>query len=67
MDPLLKFWFLFVFSSVSVPIGKIYDRDQERYASRGLHFRHTDNINHWLKALKQISFPTLFVPETTGN
>ncbi|XP_014671830.1 PREDICTED: ras GTPase-activating-like protein IQGAP1 [Priapulus caudatus] len=48
-----------------VPLRKIYDREQTRYKASGLHFRHTDNIVHWLKAMERIDFPTIFHPETT--
>ncbi|XP_013411467.1 ras GTPase-activating-like protein IQGAP1 [Lingula anatina] len=48
-----------------VPLKKIYDKDQERYKVRGLHFRHTDNINHWLRALEELGLPNIFYPETT--
>ncbi|CAL1534100.1 unnamed protein product, partial [Lymnaea stagnalis] len=47
------------------PLKKIYDKEQTRYKSRGLHFRHTDNINHWLKAMEEIGLPSIFYPETT--
>nr|KAI8756299.1 ras GTPase-activating-like protein IQGAP1 isoform X2 [Biomphalaria glabrata] len=47
------------------PLKKIYDKEQTRYKSRGLHFRHTDNINHWLRAMEEIGLPTIFYPETT--
>jgi len=49
----------------TVPLKRIYDRDEARYQSRGLHFRHTDNINHWLRAMQEISLPKIFYPETT--
>lgn len=48
-----------------VPMKKIYDRDQTRYKASGLHFRHTDNINYWLKALADVGLPEIFYPETT--
>ncbi|XP_061172402.1 ras GTPase-activating-like protein IQGAP1 isoform X1 [Saccostrea echinata] len=48
-----------------VPLKKIYDRDQSRYQSRGLHFRHTDNINHWFVAMEKVGLPQIFYPETT--
>ncbi|KAM9293920.1 LOW QUALITY PROTEIN: ras GTPase-activating-like protein IQGAP3 [Gastrophryne carolinensis] len=48
-----------------VPLKKIYDIDQMRYKAAGLHFRHTDNINHWRRAMSQIGLPQLFQPETT--
>ena len=27
------------------------------FQTRGLHFRHTDNINHWLRAMEHLNFP----------
>uniref|UniRef100_A0A8C3CF95 IQ motif containing GTPase activating protein 3 n=1 Tax=Cairina moschata TaxID=8855 RepID=A0A8C3CF95_CAIMO len=48
-----------------VPAKKIYDRDQTRYKASGLHFRHTDNINHWRDAMSCVGLPSLFHPETT--
>uniref|UniRef100_A0A8B9V7I7 IQ motif containing GTPase activating protein 3 n=1 Tax=Anas zonorhyncha TaxID=75864 RepID=A0A8B9V7I7_9AVES len=48
-----------------VPAKKIYDRDQTRYKASGLHFRHTDNINHWRDAMSRVGLPSLFHPETT--
>ncbi|OWF47735.1 ras GTPase-activating-like protein IQGAP1 isoform X2 [Mizuhopecten yessoensis] len=48
-----------------VPLKKIYDREQTRFQSRGLHFRHTDNINHWFSAMEKIGLPQIFYPETT--
>ncbi|XP_064650547.1 ras GTPase-activating-like protein IQGAP1 isoform X2 [Lineus longissimus] len=53
------------FAPEVVSLKKIYDKDQTRYKSRGLHFRHTDNINHFLKGMEHIGFPTRFHPETT--
>ncbi|KAH9500962.1 Ras GTPase-activating-like protein iqgap1 [Bulinus truncatus] len=53
------------FSPTVAPLKKIYDKEQTRYKSRGLHFRHTDNINHWLRAMEEIGLPTIFYPETT--
>ncbi|XP_040187964.1 ras GTPase-activating-like protein IQGAP3 [Rana temporaria] len=53
------------FSPELVPLKKIYDIDQLRYKGAGLHFRHTDNINHWRQAMSRIGLPTLFQPETT--
>ncbi|XP_077114456.1 ras GTPase-activating-like protein IQGAP3 [Ranitomeya variabilis] len=53
------------FASDIVPLKKIYDCDQLRYRAAGLHFRHTDNINHWRHAMSHIGLPTLFQPETT--
>uniref|UniRef100_A0A8C4Q0D1 Ras GTPase-activating-like protein IQGAP1 n=1 Tax=Eptatretus burgeri TaxID=7764 RepID=A0A8C4Q0D1_EPTBU len=44
---------------------KIYDREQNRYKAMGLHFRHTDNINHWFKAMIDVGLPKIFYPETT--
>ncbi|XP_048514358.1 ras GTPase-activating-like protein IQGAP1 isoform X2 [Athalia rosae] len=48
-----------------LPYNKIYDPDQKRYAVAGLQFRHTDNINHFLKCLKSMQLPLTFQPETT--
>uniref|UniRef100_UPI00398E9324 ras GTPase-activating-like protein IQGAP3 n=1 Tax=Pristiophorus japonicus TaxID=55135 RepID=UPI00398E9324 len=48
-----------------VPQRKIYDREQLRYKATGLHFRHTDNVNHWLNAMAKIALPSIFYPETT--
>ncbi|KAM8921493.1 ras GTPase-activating-like protein IQGAP3 [Pelodytes ibericus] len=53
------------FAPELVPLKKIYDCEQMRYKATGLHFRHTDNINHWRRAMSQIGLPTLFQPETT--
>ncbi|RUS77832.1 hypothetical protein EGW08_014406 [Elysia chlorotica] len=53
------------FAPSVVPLKKIYDKELTRYNSRGLHFRHTDNINHWLRAMEQIGLPSIFYPETT--
>ncbi|KAK9298625.1 hypothetical protein QLX08_008104 [Tetragonisca angustula] len=49
----------------SLPAHKIYDAEQKRYAVVGLQFRHTDNINHFLKALRSMQLPITFQPETT--
>ncbi|XP_043935713.1 ras GTPase-activating-like protein IQGAP3 [Protopterus annectens] len=48
-----------------ITLKKIYDIGQQRYKAAGLHFRHTDNINHWLSAMSHIGFPPMFYPETT--
>ncbi|XP_075186392.1 ras GTPase-activating-like protein IQGAP3 [Anomaloglossus baeobatrachus] len=53
------------FAPEIVPLKKIYDGDQLRYRAAGLHFRHTDNINHWRHAMSHIGLLTLFQPETT--
>jgi len=36
---------------------KIYDEDETVFNDRGLVFRHTDNINHWLEGMEQVEFP----------
>lgn len=46
-----------------VPLGSIYDPDQKRYERLGLNFRHTDNVNLWLRALQSSGFPRIFLPE----
>ncbi|XP_043257073.1 ras GTPase-activating-like protein IQGAP1 [Colletes gigas] len=49
----------------TLPLNKIYDIEQKRYGTAGLQFRHTDNINHFLKSLKSMQLPLTFQPETT--
>lgn len=44
---------------------KIFDLDEEKYNRSGLHFRHTDNINYFLKAIKTVGLAGIFSPETT--
>ena len=46
---------------------KIFDLDQSRFLQNGLHFRHTDNINYFLKAVASVGLPEIFCPETTGE
>lgn len=53
------------FCPEKVPFKQIYDKDQSKYESRGLHFKHTDNINHWFIAMEHIGLPKIFFPETT--
>uniref|UniRef100_A0AAR2LLM1 IQ motif containing GTPase activating protein 2 n=1 Tax=Pygocentrus nattereri TaxID=42514 RepID=A0AAR2LLM1_PYGNA len=53
------------FAPEMVSEKKIYDRDQSRYKSKGLHFRHTDNTVQWLKAMESVGLPKIFYPETT--
>lgn len=53
------------FAPETVPLRRIYDPDLARYRSHGLTFRHTDNINYFLKALEKIKLPSIFYPETT--
>ncbi|GAB6018765.1 Ras GTPase-activating-like protein iqgap1 [Chamberlinius hualienensis] len=53
------------FSPKAVPLKKLYDLNQTRYKTKGLHFRHTDNINYWIKAMTQIGLPKMIFPETT--
>merc|ERR1712110_1108881 len=36
---------------------RIFDSDQRKYQSNGLHFRHTDNINFFLRAATDIGLP----------
>ncbi|KAH9365176.1 hypothetical protein HPB48_008951 [Haemaphysalis longicornis] len=51
------------FAPDEVPLRKIYDADQSVHRERGLCFRHTDNINHWLNAMRSIGFPEYFFPD----
>ncbi|KAJ3604708.1 hypothetical protein NHX12_029448 [Muraenolepis orangiensis] len=53
------------FAPKMVSVKKIYDRDQTRYKSTGLHFRHTDNTVQWLRAMESTGLPKIFYPETT--
>uniref|UniRef100_A0A3Q3XK56 Uncharacterized protein n=1 Tax=Mola mola TaxID=94237 RepID=A0A3Q3XK56_MOLML len=53
------------FAPKMVSIKRIYDRDQSRYKSKGLHFRHTDNTVQWLRAMESVGLPKIFYPETT--
>ncbi|NXD44907.1 IQGA3 protein, partial [Copsychus sechellarum] len=53
------------FAPAVVPVKKIYDPEQTRYKAAGLHFRHTDNINHWRDAMSHVGLPSIFHPETT--
>nr|XP_018903621.1 PREDICTED: ras GTPase-activating-like protein IQGAP1 [Bemisia tabaci] len=48
-----------------VPLNRIYDLHQRRYETFGLQFKHTDNINYWLKSLEATQLPKTFHPETT--
>ncbi|XP_063679641.1 ras GTPase-activating-like protein IQGAP2 isoform X2 [Bolinopsis microptera] len=43
---------------------RIYDPDLERFNVRGLHFKHTDNINYWMRAMASIGLPQIFFPTT---
>lgn len=51
------------FAPDEVPLRKVYDADQSMHRERGLCFRHTDNINHWLNAMRTIGFPEYFFPD----
>lgn len=42
-----------------VPLTKIYDIDQKLFKVAGLQFRHTDNINFWLRSLETASLPVV--------
>ncbi|CAG07879.1 unnamed protein product, partial [Tetraodon nigroviridis] len=53
------------FAPKMVSEKRIYDRDQTRYKSSGLHFRHTDNTVQWLRAMESVGLPKIFYPETT--
>lgn len=48
-----------------LPLRKIYDFDESRFRAKGLHFKHTDNFNRWLLALRSVGLPEIFYPETT--
>lgn len=47
-----------------VPVKKIFDEDQKLYNVSGLHYRHTDNINYWILAMKAVGLPSYFYPNS---
>nr|XP_018671818.1 IQ motif containing GTPase activating protein homologue isoform X1 [Ciona intestinalis] len=53
------------FASDIIPLRKIYDKDLKKYEQKGLHFKHTDNINHFFRAMEKVGLPKIFFPETT--
>ena len=40
-----------------VPKRKIFDSEHKKWETTGLHFKHTDNINYFLTALREIGLP----------
>ena len=48
-----------VIAPQTVPLTKIYDIDQKLFKVAGLQFRHTDNINFWLRSLETASLPVV--------
>lgn len=48
-----------------VPLKRIFDVDESRFRERGLHFRHTDNINYFLQAIKHIGLPEVKIRFST--
>uniref|UniRef100_A0A3Q2WW04 IQ motif containing GTPase activating protein 2 n=1 Tax=Haplochromis burtoni TaxID=8153 RepID=A0A3Q2WW04_HAPBU len=48
------------FAPKMVSEKRIYDRDQSRYKSKGLHFRHTDNTVQWLRAMESVGLPKFY-------
>ncbi|XP_041369796.1 ras GTPase-activating-like protein IQGAP1 isoform X2 [Gigantopelta aegis] len=55
----------YFFAPQVVSLKRIYDREQTRFKAKGLHFRHTDNVNHWFAAMEHVGLPRIFYPETT--
>ncbi|KAJ7389582.1 hypothetical protein OS493_030266 [Desmophyllum pertusum] len=53
------------FSPETVPLRKIFDKEFKVLNSRGLHFRHTDNINYFMNGCGKVGLPKVFFPETT--
>ena len=49
------------FAPETVLLRRIYDADLTRFRATGLTFRHTDNINYFLKALEKIKLPSVSV------
>ena len=54
------------FCPEKVPFKQIYDKDQSKYQTKGLHFKHTENINHWFIAMEHIGLPKVKL-KTTNN
>ncbi|XP_065909989.1 ras GTPase-activating-like protein IQGAP1 [Dysidea avara] len=48
-----------------LPKKRIYDLDESKYKVRGLHFKHTDNINFWIATMQSVGLPKIFYPITT--
>ncbi len=44
-----------------VALRKVYDAEEAVFNEKGLVFRHTENINHWLRAMASKKFPEVFV------
>ena len=44
-----------------IPKRKIFDADERKWKSTGLSFLHTDNINYFLTALKEIGLPKVIL------
>lgn len=40
-----------------VPFRKIFDPDFKKFEMSGLHFKHTDNINYFLQAVRHVGLP----------
>ncbi|XP_058972434.2 ras GTPase-activating-like protein IQGAP1 [Pocillopora verrucosa] len=53
------------FSPETVPLRKIFDKEFKVVNTRGLHFRHTDNINYFMNSCGKVGLPKVFFPETT--
>ena len=47
------------FAPETIPLRKIYDKDMKKYQQKGLHFKHTDNINHFFKAMSTVGLPAV--------
>ena len=47
------------FAPETIPLRKIYDKDMKKYEQRGLHFKHTDNINHFFSAMQKVGLPSV--------
>ena len=52
IEPSSYFYRIFIFQE-----RRIFDSDQRKFSSNGLHFRHTDNINFFLRAAMDIGLP----------
>jgi hypothetical protein len=44
---------------------KVYDLDQAKFKSKGLDFRHTDNLNFFINSLVKLGLPKVFYPSVS--
>lgn len=54
-----------LFAPELVPPERIFDADLARYEECGLGYRHTDNVNGFIGAVRALGLPEIFTPETS--